>query len=104
MVERRPLSNFVAHLVLILGLVIVAFPVYLTFVASTSTTEEVSNGQMGLLPGPHGFANYYQVLFEGTTRSTRRSVIFSFLAANQRRPLRYGSRTRSRRCSWETCM
>ena len=74
MVERRPLSNLVAHLVLILGLIVVAFPVYLTFVASTSTTEEVANGQMSLLPGPHGFANYYQVLFEGTNRTTRTPV------------------------------
>jgi sn-glycerol 3-phosphate transport system permease protein len=74
MVERRPLSNLLAHLVLLLGLATVAFPVYLTFVASTQTAAEIANGQMSLLPGPHGIENYTQALFEGTTRTTRTPV------------------------------
>jgi sn-glycerol 3-phosphate transport system permease protein len=85
MVERRPLRNIFAHIVLIIGLVIVAFPVYLTFVASTSTTAEVSNGQMGLLPGPNFFRNYGKALFEGTSGTTRTPVALmlwnSFLMA-----------------------
>ena len=35
MVEHRPLRDLVAYLVLSLGVVIFAFPVYVAFVAST---------------------------------------------------------------------
>jgi sn-glycerol 3-phosphate transport system permease protein len=79
MVERRPLRNIFAHIVLLIGLVIVAFPVYLTFVASTSTTAEVANGEMGLLPGPNFFRNYSMALFEGTSRTTRTPVAVMLL-------------------------
>ena len=41
-------------LVLILGVLIVAFPVYVTFVASTQTAQEiVQQAPMSLLPGGH---------------------------------------------------
>ena len=35
MVENRPVLTFIAHLTLILGVVIVAFPVYIAVIAST---------------------------------------------------------------------
>ena len=35
MVERRPLLTALAHLVLIVGVAIVAFPLYLAFVAAS---------------------------------------------------------------------
>ena len=41
MVERRPLLDLLSHVVLLLGVLIVAFPVYITFVASTQTAEEI---------------------------------------------------------------
>src|SRR6185369_12454335 len=66
-------------IVLLIGLVIVAFPVYLTFVASTSTTAEVANGQMGLLPGPNFIRNYSKALFEGTSGTTRTPVAVMLL-------------------------
>ena len=47
MVERRPFLDFLSHAVLILGIVIVVFPVYLTFVASTLTAEEVLDAPIG---------------------------------------------------------
>ena len=40
MVERRPVLTFITHAVLILGVLIVAFPVYITFVASTQKTRQ----------------------------------------------------------------
>jgi len=69
MVENRPLANAISHLVLILGVIIVAFPVYITFIASTQTAEQiVQNVPMSVLPGSN-FAESYQVaLFGGTTR------------------------------------
>ena len=41
MVERRPALTVLTHLVLILGVSIVAFPVYVTLVASTHTAQAI---------------------------------------------------------------
>ena len=53
MVENRPVLDFITHAILILGVAIIAFPVYVTFVASTITAEEVLAAPMPLVPGPH---------------------------------------------------
>ncbi len=74
MVENRPFSTFIAHAILWLGIAIVAFPVYLTFIASTHDAATISNGQMPLTPGPNFFKNYYQAIFIGPTMSTRTPV------------------------------
>ena len=74
MVETRPLSNLLAHLILWLGIATVAFPVYLTFVASTHPNDVIINGQLPLTPGPKFLETYYLTLFEGTTRTTRTPV------------------------------
>ncbi|WP_019939145.1 sn-glycerol-3-phosphate ABC transporter permease UgpE [Bordetella sp. FB-8] len=58
MVERRPWLDFLAHAILIIGLIIVAFPLYVTFIASTQTAQEVANAPMSLLPGSHMVDNY----------------------------------------------
>jgi sn-glycerol 3-phosphate transport system permease protein len=66
MVERRPGLNVLAHLVLVLGVAIVAFPLWLTFVASTQTAEQiVQNRPMSLLPGDHMLETYRSALFGG---------------------------------------
>jgi sn-glycerol 3-phosphate transport system permease protein len=58
MIERRPGLSFVAHAVLLIGIAIVAFPVYLTFVASTHTAQAIVQAPMPLLPGGHLLENY----------------------------------------------
>ncbi|NLZ40412.1 MAG: sn-glycerol-3-phosphate ABC transporter permease UgpE, partial [Comamonadaceae bacterium] len=59
MVENRPAATVLSHLVLILGVVIVAFPIYVTFVASTQTSQQiVQNAPMSLLPGGHMLETY----------------------------------------------
>ncbi|HEX5866823.1 MAG TPA: glycerol-3-phosphate transporter, partial [Beijerinckiaceae bacterium] len=52
MVERRRFGNLIPHLILWVGVAIVAFPVYLAFVASTYDAATIANGQMPLTPGP----------------------------------------------------
>jgi sn-glycerol 3-phosphate transport system permease protein len=69
MVETRPVLDLITHLVLILGVVVIAFPVYVTFVASTITAEEVLAAPMSLLPGPHLFENYREALVRGAGNS-----------------------------------
>ena len=51
MVENRPFGNILPHLILWIGIAIVAFPVYLAFVGSTHEPTIISNGQMPLTPG-----------------------------------------------------
>jgi sn-glycerol 3-phosphate transport system permease protein len=58
MVERRPWLDALSHLVLILGVLVVAFPVYIAFVASTHIAQEVVQVPMPLLPGAHLLDNY----------------------------------------------
>jgi len=58
MVERRPWLDALSHLVLILGVLVVAFPVYIAFVASTHIAQEVVQVPMPLLPGAHLWDNY----------------------------------------------
>src|SRR5947207_11800872 len=67
MVERRSTLGILAHVVLIIGVLIVAFPVYVTFVASTHTADEVVQVPMPLLPGSHLIENYVSALKGGST-------------------------------------
>jgi sn-glycerol 3-phosphate transport system permease protein len=62
MVERRPALSVIAHAILILGVAIIAFPLYLTFIASTHTTQEIVQAPMPLAPGGHFYENYYAAL------------------------------------------
>ncbi len=74
MVERKGIRTYVAHFILWIGIAIVAFPVYLAFVASTQEASVIANGQVSLLPGGKFFANYYKTIFIGTSGSTREPV------------------------------
>ena len=67
MVEHRPLRVAGSHLVLIAGVVLVALPLYIAFVASTLSFDEVISVPMPLLPGSHLLENYAQVLGHGST-------------------------------------
>ena len=66
MIERRPVLDAVAHVVLIIGVLIVAFPVYLAFIASTQTASQIASSYpMSLLPGDNLVSSYRLALFGG---------------------------------------
>jgi sn-glycerol 3-phosphate transport system permease protein len=68
MIERRPGLDLLSHLILLLGVCIVAFPLYLTFVASTQTAEQISRSiPMSMVPGNHFWETYRLALFGGET-------------------------------------
>src|SRR5262245_6229989 len=68
MVERDKVGRALSHLVLILGVCIVAFPVYVTLIASTQTSEQiVQTVPMSLAPGGHMLETYRVALFGGET-------------------------------------
>lgn len=57
-----------SHLILLLGVSIVAFPLYLTFVASTQTAEQISRSiPMSMVPGNNFLESYRLALFGGET-------------------------------------
>ena len=75
MVENRPAATLLSHLVLVLGVLIVAFPVYITFIASTQTAEQiVQNVPMSLLPGDNMLESYKFALFGGKNESGGRTA------------------------------
>ena len=74
MVENRPWLTFFSHAVLIAGVLAVAFPLYVTFVASTLTLEQIMQVPMPLTPGDQLVQNYSQVLGAGTTTGSRAAV------------------------------
>ncbi len=85
MIEKRPVSNLIGHLILIVGIIIVAFPIYYTFVASTMTSTQIIRPPISLLPGDHFVENYGEAIFGGVERvvgvSLERLLWNSFVVA-----------------------
>ncbi len=86
MIERRPILTFVSHLILVIGVAIVALPVYVTFVASSLAEDEVLQAPMPMLPGSHLIENYTKVLSQGastnvTTAPVGRMMFNSLVSA-----------------------
>jgi sn-glycerol 3-phosphate transport system permease protein len=67
MIERRPILDAVSHLVLIIGALIVIFPLYVAFIASTQTAEQSAMSPLSLLPGTELVTNYKTVLTQGAS-------------------------------------
>jgi len=70
MIENRPWLTLLTHAILAIGIAIVALPIYVTFVASTQTAQEVLTPPMSLLPGTHLIDNYAAVLAHGSGEAT----------------------------------
>ncbi len=65
MVEKKGAGVWLSHLGLLIGVAVVCFPIYLAFVASTVTQDDIIHPPMPLLPGPHLIENYREALFAG---------------------------------------
>ncbi|MDM0112950.1 sn-glycerol-3-phosphate ABC transporter permease UgpE [Variovorax sp. J22R133] len=63
MVEKRGTHGILAHVVMVLGVFIVGFPIYLALVASTHTPQEIVQAPMPLLPGSNMWESYKGALF-----------------------------------------
>jgi sn-glycerol 3-phosphate transport system permease protein len=70
MIERRPWLDILAHAILILGVLVVVFPVLVTFIGSTQTAEQIaSSNPLSLVPGSNFLESYRLALFGGKTFS-----------------------------------
>ncbi len=66
MVERRPVLDFFTHLVLVLGVAVVVFPVFVALIGSTQTAQQIaSSNPLSLVPGTHMLENYTLALLGG---------------------------------------
>ncbi len=65
MVENRPHVTFLSHAVLVLGILVVAFPLWLAFVASTYPPEAFNAGVLPLWPGDQFWENYRTAITSG---------------------------------------
>jgi sn-glycerol 3-phosphate transport system permease protein len=74
MVESRRHRDLVAYSVLAIGVVIIAFPVYVAIIASTHDAATLINGNMPLTPGGHAIENYSRTILVGTAGTTREPV------------------------------
>jgi len=68
MIQNRPGLTVFAHIVLILGVIVVGFPLYVALIASTQSAQEIIQSRpISLLPGNHMVETYKVALFGGMT-------------------------------------
>ena len=86
MVERNRPLVVLSHLVMVLGVIVVAFPLYVAFVASTHTAQDIVQAPMPLLPGGNMIGTYRDALFgghagAGSTAPAGRMMFVSLMSA-----------------------
>lgn len=81
MVEKRGGTLWLTHVLMILGVLIVFFPIWLAFVASTVTQPEIVSPPMPLWPGGHFLENYKKALFSGVNVPVSTMLINSLIMA-----------------------
>jgi len=66
MTERSIVRRALPHLFLVLAILVIVFPIWLVFSASTQTLADVLEAPMPIVPGRHLLENYGRALLEGT--------------------------------------
>src|SRR3989338_273096 len=65
MVQRQPWLDFFSYFILVIGLIIVCLPLYIGFVASTHSVNDLLHAPIPWWPGHLMWHNYTQVLLHG---------------------------------------
>jgi sn-glycerol 3-phosphate transport system permease protein len=81
MVQRTGSHLWLTHLFMILGVLIIFFPIWLAFVASTVTQPEIVSPPMPILPGDQFIENYKAALFAGVNVPVAKMLFNSFVMA-----------------------
>ncbi|PLR30627.1 sn-glycerol-3-phosphate ABC transporter permease UgpE [Chimaeribacter coloradensis] len=79
MIENRRGLDIFCHVMLLLGVLVVLFPLYVAFVAATLDNQQVFQVPMTLLPGSHLWENISTIWTQGVSRH---SAPFSLLLFN----------------------
>ena len=81
MVEKRGAGLWLTHLGLCIGVLVIFFPIWLAFVASTVSQPEIVQPPMPLLPGDQFLENYERALFSGINAPVWRMLANSMVMA-----------------------
>jgi sn-glycerol 3-phosphate transport system permease protein len=81
MVEKRGAGLWLTHVVMILGVLVIFFPIWLAFVASTVTQPEIVKPPMPLWPGDQFVENYTKALFSGVNVPVATMLLNSLVMA-----------------------
>lgn len=81
MVERRGLGLWWTHVLMIFGVLIIFFPIWLAFVASTVTQEQITSPPLPVWPGDQFWENYRSALFGGVNVPVARMLVNSLIMA-----------------------
>ena len=81
MVQRTGSHLWLTHLFVIVGVLIIFFPIWLAFVASTVTQPEIVSPPMPILPGDQFIENYKAALFAGVNVPVSKMLFNSFIMA-----------------------
>ena len=71
--------DWLPHAILLAGVAIVAFPIYVTLVASTLSVADIVNAPMPLVPGGQGIDSYREALFAGSSLRTSGALVSRML-------------------------
>ena len=81
MVEKRGTGLWLTHVFMILGVLVIFFPIWLAFVASTVTQPEIVKPPMPLWPGDQLWENYSKALFAGVNVPVTTMLLNSLVMA-----------------------
>ncbi len=79
MIENRPVLTFLSHLILIIGVAMIAFPIWITFVASTHTDIRMTQVPLPLWPGDQFFINLNETLFGEGAAGTNNAPVWRMM-------------------------
>jgi sn-glycerol 3-phosphate transport system permease protein len=79
MVENRPVLAFLTHVILLLGVAIIAFPIWITFVAATHDAIRMTQIPLPMLPGDQFFVNFKQTFFGSGLSGTETAPVWRML-------------------------
>ncbi|MDO5654418.1 MAG: sn-glycerol-3-phosphate ABC transporter permease UgpE [Brachymonas sp.] len=79
MVENRPGLHLFSHAVMWLGMLVIAAPLYLAFVASTHQPQDIVQVPMPLLPGTNAWETYRDALLGTSQASSSNAPVWRML-------------------------
>ena len=74
MVENRPLLTIFSHIMLIFGVAMIAFPIWIMFVAASHPEIRMTQIPLPLMPGGHFFENLDIALNKGLSGQSGEGV------------------------------
>ncbi|MEL6935007.1 MAG: sn-glycerol-3-phosphate ABC transporter permease UgpE [Pseudomonadota bacterium] len=81
MVEKRGLGLWATHVFMVLGVLVIFFPIWLAFVASTVSQPEIVSPPMPVWPGDQFLQNYKAALFSGVNVPVATMLMNSMIMA-----------------------